>query len=234
MPRTTHCPLPPIDTARLGLSKLFGIISTMATLAAIQKQIADLERQAEAIRTKEAAAAAAKARELISTYKLSIDDLGLGGKAERKGAASKGKAGPTAGKRKVAAAKPAGTPKYQDPKSGKTWTGTGKPPGWIASAKNRDKFLIVAAAAVPAAPAAVPKAGKPSRVAGRAAGKKVAVASKPNVAKPSAKAARAAASVAVPPLATRKPGAKRKPTQAAGAAAGAAKALLATAPAATT
>lgn len=210
----------------------------MATLAAIQKQIADLERQAEAIRTKETAAAAAKARQLISTYKLSIDDLGLGGKAERKGAASKGKAGPTAGKRKVAAAKPAGIPKYQDPKSGKTWTGTGKPPGWIASAKNRDKFLIVAAAAVPAAPAAVPKAGKPSRVAGRvagrAAGKNVAVASKPSVAKPSAKAARAAASVAVPPLATRKPGAKRKPTQAAGAAAGAAKAPLATAPAATT
>lgn len=210
----------------------------MATLAAIQKQIADLERQAEAIRTKETAAAAAKARQLISTYKLSIDDLGLGGNAARKGAASKGKAGPTAGKRKVAAAKPAGMPKYQDPKSGKTWTGTGKPPGWIASAKNRDKFLIVAAAAVPAAPAAVPKAGKPSRVAGRAAGraagKKVALASKPNVVKPSAKAARAAASVAVPPLVTRKPGAKRKPTQAAGAAAGAAKASLATAPAATT
>ena len=205
----------------------------MATLAAIQKQIADLERQAEVIRKKETAAAAAKARELISTYQLSIDDLGLGGKAARKGAASKGKAGPAAGKRKVAAAKPAGIPKYQDPKSGKTWTGTGKPPGWIASAKNRDKFLIVAAAtaAVPASavPAAAPKAGKPGRAAGRAAGKKVAVASKP-----STKATRAAASVAVPPLATRKPGAKRKLTQAASAAAGAAKAPLATTPAAAT
>lgn len=33
-------------------------------------------------------------------------------------------------------------PKYRDPSSGKTWTGRGKPPVWIAG-KNRDQFLIV-------------------------------------------------------------------------------------------
>ncbi|WP_373557842.1 H-NS family nucleoid-associated regulatory protein [Burkholderia sp. MSMB1835] len=33
-------------------------------------------------------------------------------------------------------------PKYRDPKSGKTRGGRGKTPQWIASAKNRDRFLI--------------------------------------------------------------------------------------------
>jgi hypothetical protein len=35
-----------------------------------------------------------------------------------------------------------GVPKYRDPKTGKTWTGRGKPPTWIAGAKNRDAYLI--------------------------------------------------------------------------------------------
>jgi len=35
-----------------------------------------------------------------------------------------------------------GVAKYRDPKSGKTWTGRGKPPAWIAGAKNRDAYLI--------------------------------------------------------------------------------------------
>ena len=33
-------------------------------------------------------------------------------------------------------------PKYQDPKSGHTWSGRGKPPKWIVG-KNRERFLIV-------------------------------------------------------------------------------------------
>ena len=38
-------------------------------------------------------------------------------------------------------------PKYRDPKTGKTWNGLGKPPDWIAGARNRDKFLIDASSA---------------------------------------------------------------------------------------
>lgn len=34
-----------------------------------------------------------------------------------------------------------GEAKYQDPDTGKTWTGRGKPPTWIVG-KNRDDFLI--------------------------------------------------------------------------------------------
>ncbi|WP_410908026.1 H-NS family nucleoid-associated regulatory protein, partial [Priestia sp. SIMBA_032] len=33
-------------------------------------------------------------------------------------------------------------PKYQDPKTGATWSGQGRPPAWISEAKNRDDFLI--------------------------------------------------------------------------------------------
>ncbi|MFP3741092.1 H-NS family nucleoid-associated regulatory protein, partial [Burkholderia sp. SIMBA_019] len=31
--------------------------------------------------------------------------------------------------------------KYQDPKTGNTWSGRGKPPKWIVG-KNRERFLI--------------------------------------------------------------------------------------------
>ncbi|AOJ76867.1 MULTISPECIES: H-NS family nucleoid-associated regulatory protein [Burkholderia cepacia complex] len=33
------------------------------------------------------------------------------------------------------------TPKYQDPKTGKTWSGRGREPSWIKG-KRRDRFLI--------------------------------------------------------------------------------------------
>lgn len=32
--------------------------------------------------------------------------------------------------------------KYRDPKTGATWTGHGRAPSWIATVKNRDKFLV--------------------------------------------------------------------------------------------
>ena len=35
-----------------------------------------------------------------------------------------------------------GVAKYRDPKTGKTWTGRGKPPGWIAGVKSRAPYLI--------------------------------------------------------------------------------------------
>ncbi|WP_408504307.1 H-NS family nucleoid-associated regulatory protein [Paraburkholderia sediminicola] len=47
--------------------------------------------------------------------------------------------------------------KYRDPKTGATWSGHGRAPGWIASAKNRDKFLVDGSTAT-AKPASVSKA----------------------------------------------------------------------------
>jgi DNA-binding protein H-NS len=37
---------------------------------------------------------------------------------------------------------PVGRAKYADPKTGATWTGHGRAPAWIASAKDRSRFLI--------------------------------------------------------------------------------------------
>lgn len=124
----------------------------------------------------------------ISAYGLTAADLGFRGAALS-----------TKGRAKTAKVS---VPKYRDPKTGATWTGHGRAPGWIANAKNRDSFLIapVAASAVaaPAAPKA-PKTAKAERgrkvTAGAAkAMKKAAVR---NVTKAAAKKPRAQKVVAV-------------------------------------
>jgi DNA-binding protein H-NS len=43
---------------------------------------------------------------------------------------------------KAALAKTASAARYRDPKSGATWTGHGRAPSWIASAKDRTKYLV--------------------------------------------------------------------------------------------
>lgn len=133
----------------------------MATLAAVEKQIAQLLKQKEALLKSEAKEAIRTARALIEQFGLTAADLGLGKRA--------GKAGTNAAK---GPAKPA---KYRDPASGKTWNGHGKPPAWIAGVADRTPFLIDApAAATEAAPKKAPKAAAKS--AGKAPAKKKAAA----------------------------------------------------------
>jgi H-NS histone family len=75
-----------------------------------------------------------------------------------------------------------GTPKYADPKTGKTWSGFGRAPGWIAKAKNREAFLVdKSGVESPEAALKAPVAKKksaPKKVAKPAAKKSVAVAKK--------------------------------------------------------
>jgi DNA-binding protein H-NS len=153
----------------------------MATIASIKKQIADLERKATALLKAESAKTIAKVKALIERHGLTAEDLGFGEKGAAKAAG--GKAAKTAKTtkraakgRKGAAAKTVGVPMYRDAKSGKTWTGRGKPPNWIAGAKDRSKFLIEAATAA-AAPAARPSEAKPKKA--KAARARKASASKP-------------------------------------------------------
>lgn len=113
----------------------------MATLASIERQIAALQKKADALRKAETAAAAAKVKALIAQHGLTAGDLGLPGATAKGG----GKVKVKSVGRKAAGPKRVGVAKYQDPKTGKTWTGVGKPPAWIAGAKNRDKFLIATA-----------------------------------------------------------------------------------------
>lgn len=82
-----------------------------------------LDEQIAQARAKELAEAVERVRAIIAEYGLTEAEVfgGYRGKAKTAGA-------------KVA-------PKYRDPQTGKTWTGRGKPPSWIAG-KEREQFLI--------------------------------------------------------------------------------------------
>lgn len=82
-------------------------------------QRAALNEQIAKARDEERSGALDKIRELMHDYEISIDEIGV-----KKA-------------RKISVA----TVKYRDPSSGKTWSGRGKPPAWIAG-QNREKFLI--------------------------------------------------------------------------------------------
>lgn len=94
----------------------------MATYKELLAQKAKLEEQLESARVKELEAVIQQVRQIVSEYGLTAEDIGLSSK--RGGA----------GKKKTVA------PKYQDPKTGATWSGRGRAPTWIG--KNRDRFLI--------------------------------------------------------------------------------------------
>ena len=95
----------------------------MATYKELLAQKAKLEEQLEAARQKELAEVTAQVRQIVVEYGLTAEDIGLAPKRGKRASAR----GPVA-------------PKYQDPKTGATWSGRGRAPAWIG--KNRDKFLI--------------------------------------------------------------------------------------------
>jgi DNA-binding protein H-NS len=165
----------------------------MTTYADVKRQIAQLEKKAADLRKVEVAKAVANIREQMTQYELTVEDI-----APVKSSA-KGKA-PTRSP-KVKVGKPA---KYMDPKTGKTWTGHGKAPAWIAVAtKNgrRDDFLIEkvtqpkgAKPAESTAPKAPVAASKSTGITKKVAPKKPkAVAKKAPVAKKAAPAAKKSA-----------------------------------------
>ncbi|AXW61203.1 DNA-binding protein [Ralstonia solanacearum] len=94
----------------------------MATYKDLLAQKAKLEEQLAAAHAAELEAVIAQTRQIVAEYGLTAEDLGFSTKAK---------------KRKGGAA----APKYQDPKTGATWTGRGRAPAWIAG-KNFDRFLI--------------------------------------------------------------------------------------------
>jgi hypothetical protein len=111
------------------------------------------------LRQTEVKAVIAQLKKTIDEYGLTADELGLG--------AVKAKAPRSAGK-SAGTRKSAGVAKYRDPQSGQTWTGRGRPPAWIAGAKDRDAFLIGAAPAE--APEGKPAAARRGKAAKSAKG----------------------------------------------------------------
>ena len=97
----------------------------MSQYADLKAQIAKLQAQAEDARRTEIDNVVADIRQKIAEYGLTAQDLGFAVAAKR-------------GRPPKKAPLPA---KYQDPKSGNTWSGRGKPPKWIVG-KNRERYLI--------------------------------------------------------------------------------------------
>lgn len=120
------------------------------TLEAIQAKMRKLQAQADALIVKKSTTVLKTIHELMEKNGLTTADIDAhaGGKQRAK------KAGTEA-----AAKGSASAAKYRDPKTGATWSGHGRAPGWIASVKNRDKFLVDGSTATAkAAPASLAKA----------------------------------------------------------------------------
>ena len=122
----------------------------MRSYKQIRADIAKLEREAEAARRKESSAVAARVRKLVEAHGLTAEDIGLGAARPASRAATVGAAWPFPTQSKPRAAKKAagrtrsgaGVAKYREPQSGKTWTGFGRAPAWLAGVKDREAFRI--------------------------------------------------------------------------------------------
>jgi DNA-binding protein H-NS len=92
----------------------------MPSYQEILSQIEDLKRKAQEARKQETAGAIGEIKRLMAEYGITLEDLG--GRKGKKGRA-------------------AGTAKYRDPASGKTWSGRGRRPGWVMALESEGKSL---------------------------------------------------------------------------------------------
>lgn len=111
------------------------------SLQALLKQIEHLQKQADALRSREKAEVVARIREAIAHYGISADEL-FGDSPARK---TRRRVAAQAGARKAAKGRPAGNAKYTDG-AGRTWSGVGKRPNWfkeaLAAGKQAEDLLI--------------------------------------------------------------------------------------------
>lgn len=96
----------------------------MASYKQLTAQLEKLHKEVAAAREKEIEQAIADIKEKIAEYDITPEELGFSSQS-------------TAGTRKRPL--PA---RYMNPKTGETWSGRGRAPGWLAGVKNRDRFLI--------------------------------------------------------------------------------------------
>ncbi|PLZ00898.1 H-NS histone [Burkholderia sp. WAC0059] len=95
----------------------------MASYKQLTAQLEKLHKEVAAARDKEVAEAIAEIRAKIAEYDITAEELGF-----------------TSRRNGVARKRPL-PPKYQNPKTGETWSGRGRAPAWLAG-KNRERFLI--------------------------------------------------------------------------------------------
>ena len=95
----------------------------MATYKQLTAQLEKLHKEVAIAQQKEIAAVIEEIKRKIVDYDLSAEELGFSVKRGRQ------------------ARKAPLPPKYRDPKTGETWSGRGRPPGWLAG-RNKERFLI--------------------------------------------------------------------------------------------
>jgi len=168
----------------------------MATLDQLQSKIQKLQHQAEALIAKNASKVLGDIRAMMERHGLTTADIdahGANGAKRGPRLASKATAMPvkttTIAKGTVAKGQRKGPQptKYRNTKTGQTWSGRGPAPAWLASVKDRSKFLIDGSAEPSAAQADLKNAA-PSKRAKSAVkspvGTKKAASKKPVPAKP--------------------------------------------------
>jgi len=95
----------------------------MPSYKQLTAQLEKLHKEVAAAREKEIAEAILDIKAKIAEYDITAEELGF------------------AGRRTNGARKRPLPPRYRNPKTGETWSGRGRAPGWLAG-KNRDRFLI--------------------------------------------------------------------------------------------
>jgi len=95
----------------------------MATYKQLTAQLDKLHKEVALARDKEVADAIVEIRNRIAEYNLTVEELGF---SARRGRPAKKTPLP---------------PKYRNPKTGETWSGRGRSPGWIVG-RNKERFLI--------------------------------------------------------------------------------------------
>jgi DNA-binding protein H-NS len=109
--------------------------------AALVKQIASLQAEAEKVRRQEVDGVIARIRDAIAFYQLSAADLGFGARGPAKAPKVAAKRGRKPGKAKKTTA----AIKFRD-EAGNSWVGRGKRPQWLrdalAGGKQLDDFLV--------------------------------------------------------------------------------------------
>lgn len=95
----------------------------MPSYKQLTAQLEKLHKEVAAAREKEVAETIAEIKEKIAEYDITPEELGF----------SSRQTGPV--RRKPL------PPRYRNPKTGETWSGRGRAPGWL-NGKNRERFLI--------------------------------------------------------------------------------------------
>ena len=124
-------------------------MATKESFADLQKRIRETEQQLEEARQRAASMHSEELKGFVEEWLAKADSLGFSVvevvEAIRPHFPEKGRRGKGAKKIRADAGRKA-EPKYRDPKTGETWSGRGRPAGWLQAqldaGKKKDDFLI--------------------------------------------------------------------------------------------